>query len=126
MTLDTARIRRLVVLAALAAGAYQLYLITWHFRLKTVSLDFSLFYASSLAMREHGGPYWVDLRPIAAQAGVNLGPVRYATYPPTFIWLMEPLTMLSPLAAYWTWTAFSAVLLIASLYLLLADEAPAH
>jgi len=126
LTLDDARIRRVIVLAAIVVGAYELYLIAWRFRMNTVSLDFSLFYTSSLAMREHGGPYWVDLRPLASRVGVNLGPVMYATYPPTFIWLMEPLTLLPPWAAYWTWTAISSVLLIASLFLLLADEAPAH
>jgi len=111
---------------ALALAFHRLYALALHRTPRTVSLDFSLFYASSLAMRNNLGPYWVDLRPLAEQIGVNLGSVRFATYPPTFIWMMEPLTRFEPRTAYRIWMALSAAMLAASLALMLRQRMPAY
>ncbi|HTW86892.1 MAG TPA: glycosyltransferase family 87 protein [Candidatus Binataceae bacterium] len=80
--------------------------------------DFSHYYVSALVLRKGGNPYVTDLRPSGARLGVEIGQIDRATYPPTFYLLLEPLTLLPVLSAYWVWIALTTVELAAALYLL--------
>jgi len=87
-----------------------------------VQLDFSTFWLGAWAMRHHVNPYKYDLTLAAYRLKVVIGPVRRANYPPTFFLLFYPLSHLAPWHAYWVWCAFSVVILIAALYLLVAAK----
>jgi Glycosyltransferase family 87 len=82
--------------------------------------DFSQYYVYAYAMRKGLNPYIVDLTPLAQTLHLSLGWTR-AAYSPTFILCFEPLTLLSPFAAYWTWTAINVAFFSLALFLLL-DE----
>jgi len=84
-------------------------------------LDFSHYYASALMMRTGLNPYTDDIKPLASSLGLEVGAITLSTYPPTFLLLLEPLTLLFPPAAYGLWTALSLVCLAITLYLLLDD-----
>jgi glycosyl transferase family 87 len=86
-------------------------------------LDFSHYYASALAMSHGGDPYRADLRAIAAPLGLNLGENTHATYPPTFLLMFEPLTLMSPARAYWIWTLLDVIAAAGSLMMLLGTAA---
>jgi hypothetical protein len=63
--------------------------------------DFSHYYVSALAMRQGINPYATSLAPLASSLGLDIKEIDKATYPPTFILLFEPLTLLAPVSAYW-------------------------
>jgi Glycosyltransferase family 87 len=81
--------------------------------------DFSVYYASGLAVREHRDPYTTDFDRVAPGLNLKTDPVHYATDPPTFLLCVEPLTLLSLGQAFWLWTALNLAALVASLLLLL-------
>jgi hypothetical protein len=81
--------------------------------------DFSHYYVSALAMREGVNPYTTDLTAQAVRLGLQLKEINRATYPPSFVLAFEPLTLLTPRAAYWTWFALNAAALAAGLWMLL-------
>jgi len=81
--------------------------------------DFSIYYASGLAMREHLDPYTTDLNTIAPQLDLEIEPMHYATDPPTYLLAFEPLTLLPLKQAFWIWEGLNLVALAASLVLLL-------
>jgi Glycosyltransferase family 87 len=81
--------------------------------------DFSHYYVSALAMREGLDPYTADLTPLAARLELRIEEINRATYPPTFVLAFEPLTLLTPRAAYWTWFAMNVAALGAALWMLL-------
>jgi hypothetical protein len=85
--------------------------------------DFSHYYASALAAREGFNPYTLDLKTFAAKLDLDVGRTTSATYTPTFILCFEPLTLLSPRAAYWTWFAANLVFLAAALMALIGRQA---
>jgi alpha-1,2-mannosyltransferase len=72
-------------------------------------IDFSHYYTSALLLREGVNPYRVDLTPKASALGLNVSINPRATYPPTFILCFEPLTLMSPTHAYWTWIALNVL-----------------
>jgi hypothetical protein len=53
---------------------------------------------------------------------MQTGEINRAGYPPTFLLCFEPLTLLSPVTAYWVWFDFNCVAIAAALMLLLRDE----
>jgi hypothetical protein len=81
--------------------------------------DFSIYYASGLALREHIDPYTTDLDRVGRGLQLEIDPIHYATDPPTFLLCMEPLTLLPVRQAFWLWTALNFAALVASLVLLL-------
>ena len=85
-------------------------------------LDFSHYYVSALALREGLNPYATHLETLARPLGLDIRAIRKAGYPPTFLLSFEPLTLLSPRAAYWTWTGFSTLCFALALYLMLTAE----
>ncbi len=84
--------------------------------------DFSLYYVWSYAMRHGINPYATDLGPLGASLGLDVGVIRHANYPASFVLLFEPLTLLTPYKAYWTWTLINAGLLFCALALLLPGK----
>ena len=82
-------------------------------------IDFSHYYVSALAMRQGIDPYTTDLKPLASSLRLDIAEMNHGTYPPTFILCFEPLTLLSPLSAYWLWIALNVGFFATVLYLLL-------
>jgi len=79
--------------------------------------DFSHYYVSALAMREGLNPYLTDLRPLGACLGLE--GINRSNYPPPFILSFEPLTFLTPHAAWLTWLVLNlAALATATVWLL--------
>jgi alpha-1,2-mannosyltransferase len=81
--------------------------------------DFSIYYASGLALREHIDPYTTDLDRVGRGLQLEIDPIHFATDPPTFLLCMEPLTLLPVRQAFWLWTALNFAALVSSLILLL-------
>lgn len=81
--------------------------------------DFSIYYMSGYMLRHGQNPYTTDFRPLANRLGLEEGGIERATDPPTFLLLVEPLSMLTSYTAYWTWTTINAIALFASIWLLL-------
>jgi len=84
--------------------------------------DFSCLYLWARAARDNLNPYTVDFEPMAARLHLHTDGMDHADYPPTFILLFEPLTSVSPKAAYWLWTGLNAAALAATLLLLLGGD----
>lgn len=112
-----ARLRRISIWVAALALVYSFSLLrdlpVW-----VNQIDFSHYYVSALAMRQGVDPYTTDLKPLAVSLGLDIAEMNHATYPPTFVLLFEPLTLLSPLAAYGLWFAMNIGFLATALYLL--------
>src|SRR6266849_10152171 len=88
-----------------------------HFR----SSDFAIYYVWALGMRKGLDVYTTDLSSLAASVGLDMGHWTKANYPPTFILCFEPLSLLSPREAWWTWATLNIALLSVGLSLLLID-----
>lgn len=84
--------------------------------------DFSHYYASALAAREGLNPYTLDLKRFGASLGLDVGRTTRATGTPTFILCFEPLTLLSPAAAYRAWLGANLFFLAATLALLVGGQ----
>jgi hypothetical protein len=84
--------------------------------------DFSSYYMWAYAARHNLNPYIVDFEPIAASLHLRTDGMDHADYPPTFILMFEPLTALSPRAAYRLWIGLSAAAFAAALILLLGGD----
>lgn len=119
-----ARLLRSPAIAAIfvVAASLRLFWIVYVLRPPNVQLDFSPFWLGAWAMRHGVNPYQYDLTRAALHFNVVIGPLRRANYPPTFFLLFYPLSHLTPWHAYWVWCAISVVVLIASLYLLVAAK----
>ena len=83
--------------------------------------DFANYYVYALGMRKGLNVYTTDLSSLAASIGLDMGYWSWGTYPPTFILCFEPLSLLSPRAAWWVWAALNVALLSVGLWLLLND-----
>lgn len=86
-------------------------------------IDFSHYYTSALLLREGVNPYRAELTLPATELGLNVSDIPRATYPPTFILCFEPLTLMRPVRAYWTWIALNAIALAVALAMLLGPRA---
>ena len=82
-------------------------------------IDFSHYYTSALLLREGVDPYRVDLTSQASALGLNVIINPHATYPPTFLLCFEPLTLMSPGHAYWTWITLNVIAMAVALAILL-------
>src|SRR5271167_2430393 len=79
--------------------------IRWRHPSRANHFDFSIYYASGLALREHIDPYKTDLDRVGRGLKLEIDPIHYATDPPTFLLSFEPLTLLPLRQAFWLWTA---------------------
>lgn len=84
--------------------------------------DFSSYYIWAYAARHNLNPYTVDFEPIAASLHLRTEGMDHADYPPTFILMFEPLTLLSARTAYHVWIGLNAGALVLGLMLLLGGD----
>lgn len=84
--------------------------------------DFSHYYVSAYAARNHIDPYVSDLTPIGSALGLETGILIHADYTPSFIAVFEPLTLMAPEPAYVVWMSLSAILFVTSMWMLLAGS----
>ena len=84
--------------------------------------DFSCYYLWAYAARQNLNPYTINFEPIAASMRLRTDGMDHADYPPTFILMFEPLTILSPQAAYRVWMGLNLAALIAALVFLLGND----
>lgn len=113
--------RKSVALVFGVAAAFYCAAMAIRLHTQWYDLDFSHYYCWALALRTGIDPYTADLVPMAARLGLKTGAFR-ANYPPTFLLCFEPLTLLRPEVAYWIWTGFNFILLLASLATLFAGS----
>src|ERR1700694_4215969 len=85
-------------------GLLHIYLLLPLLQTNSRKIDFSVYYASAWAMRQLLNPYKTDIAQIANEIGLDTNTINRATDPPTFLVCFEPLTLMSPRRAYWTWT----------------------
>jgi hypothetical protein len=95
-------------------------LIFGQIRGRVTRWDFSHYYLSALAMRAGLNPYTTDLRPLGRTLGIE--GIGHATYPPGFLLCFEPLTLMTPRAAYWTWFGINVAALALALVLLFRES----
>ena len=75
---------------------------------RSTQVDHSIYYASAYLLRRGLNPYTTHLGAVAAALGLHTR-LPGATDPPTFLLMFEPLTILGPKKAYWTWQALNAL-----------------
>jgi Glycosyltransferase family 87 len=109
-----------VVTVTVMAGLYLIVLLAMTSR-HYDKPDFSQDYVYAFAMRGGQNPYSSDLTSVASRLHLTIVWKR-ATYTPTFILCIEPLTLVSPSAAWWIWTALNVAFLLAALLMLLRDH----
>jgi hypothetical protein len=80
--------------------------------------DFSHYYLSALSLRQGNNPYTTNFDDLAGRLGLEAGEINLATYPPTFLLLLEPLTLMPERIAYWSWQLLNLILFIGALLLL--------
>ena len=108
------------IIVALWVGAIlHAVLIFGQLRGRVTHWDFSHYYLSALAMRAGLNPYTTDLRPLGRALGIEA--IDHATYPPAFLLCFEPLTLMTPRAAYWTWFGINVAALAFALALLFRE-----
>ncbi|HVC45291.1 MAG TPA: glycosyltransferase family 87 protein [Candidatus Binataceae bacterium] len=100
-----------------AALIYALHTVL-ELRDRSHSWDFSIYYTSALSMREGHDPYTESLVPIGDRLGLKTADLTRAADTPTYLLCFEPLTYLSPGAAYAVWFTLNLIAIIASLWLL--------
>jgi Glycosyltransferase family 87 len=86
---------------------------------RAAQTDFSVYYASAAVLREGGNPYTTDITAIAHRFGLDVGPLVRDDSMPFFLLCFEPLTRLSPKAAYWAWFGMNCAALALAMTLLL-------
>lgn len=115
------KLTHLPMVAILWLGvAFHLVVLARQLPARIDQFDFSIYYASGLALREGVNPYTTKLDGIAPKLNLEIDPIHYATDPPTFLMLFEPVTRLPLKDAFWLWTALNVGAFVASLWLLLA------
>jgi hypothetical protein len=86
---------------------------------RITQFDFSIYYASALALHENLDPYTTDLESVGRGLGLEIDPIHYATDPPTFLLMIEPLARMPLRQAFWVWNGLNLGALIAAVVLLL-------
>ncbi|HJU29211.1 MAG TPA: glycosyltransferase 87 family protein [Candidatus Binataceae bacterium] len=81
--------------------------------------DYSGYYLAAYAMRHGLDPYRLDLTALGRSLGLQIGYLIHAADTPSFLAMFEPLTLLSPRPAYWTWMGLNAMAFVAALIMLL-------
>lgn len=80
--------------------------------------DFNHYYAAALSLRRGSNPYATSYEALGRSLGLNLSGLDTENQPPTLLLCFEPLTKLSPYAAYWIWIGLSLISLVIALWLL--------
>src|SRR5258708_7910705 len=93
---------RTVVLISLAA-AFHLTVMIAQLPNRAMRFDFSVFYASALAMRLGMNPYLIDLRRIGRPLHLEIWPLIHTTSTPTFLFCFMPFAYVPERVGYWIW-----------------------
>jgi Glycosyltransferase family 87 len=108
-----------VILAVLWALAINhAWIMMKHLHTRVNRHDFSVYYLSASAFRDHSDPYTTELNSLGARFDLQVGDLDQATDPPTFLLFFEPLTLLTPTTAYWVWIALNFACFLTALMLL--------
>ena len=111
-------LRAAVLIPLWAAVAIDVLMLLHALPGRATKWDYSIYYSSALAMREGMNPYTADLTPLAHSLGLELGKINHATDPPTFVMCFVPLTLLTPSAGFYVWSAINALAFVFALVLL--------
>jgi alpha-1,2-mannosyltransferase len=111
-------LRAAVLIPLWAAVAIDVLMLLHALPGRATKWDYSIYYSSALAMREGMNPYTADLTPLAHSLGLELGKINHATDPPTFVMCFVPLTLLTPSAGFYVWSAINALAFLFALVLL--------
>jgi glycosyl transferase family 87 len=84
--------------------------------------DFSVFYSSAIALRQHLDPYTVDLVPIGQRMGMKIEPLIHTTDTPTALLLFMPFSLATPATAHAIWISLNGVAMVAALLLLIRPK----
>lgn len=84
--------------------------------------DFSVFYASAIALRHGLNPYTVNLAPIGRRLGFYIGALLHSTDTPTALLFFIPFSLATPPVAHAIWIDLSAAALVLALLLLIQPK----
>jgi hypothetical protein len=87
-------------------------------------LDFSIYYVAADAAHRGINPYTADLIAIGDRLGVEVRPLPHIAETPFLLLCFQPLTLLGPVGAYWTWFGVNVAALVAVMILLLRSVGP--
>src|SRR5271154_6279139 len=118
----TQRLRRSIVVCATVAwmvAAPALANLFARLPTRTHQWDFSHYYVASLSLRRGASPYVTDFSRLGDELSLQTGSINRADQTPTFLMCFEPLTLLSPTTAYWTWIGICTAAFAVAFYVLL-------
>ena len=118
---DASRRPAIVLILGVVALLY-LVLLATKLPARAGTHDFSVFYASAVAVQEGLDPYTADLSTISQRLGVYIGPLVHSVDTPTALFLFAPFARLSLPMAHATWLLLNAFALAAALILLLSPK----
>lgn len=84
--------------------------------------DFSVFYASAIAVRHGFNPYTVNLTPIGRRLGFYIGALLHSTDTPTALLFFIPFSLATPPVAHAIWIDLSAAALVRALIVLIQPK----
>lgn len=87
-------------------------------------LDFSIYYVAADAAHRGINPYTADLISIGDKLGVEVRPLPHIAETPFLLLCFQPLTLLGPVGAYWTWFGINIAALVAAMILLMRSVGP--
>src|SRR3989442_14988235 len=97
-------------------------LLAVNLQLRAFHHDFSVFYSSAIALRQHLDPYIVDLVPIGQRMGMRIWPLVHTTDTPTAMLVFMPFSLAAPATAHTIWIALNGAALVAALLLLIRPK----
>ena len=83
--------------------------------------DFNHYYVAALSLRMGSNPYVTRFDALGRSLGLELSIFDIGNQPPTLLFCFEPLTRLSPYAAYWIWVGISLMSFVVALCALLRE-----
>ena len=86
---------------------------------RTHQWDFSHYYVASLSLRRGTSPYIADFSRLGDELSLQIDSINRTDETPTFLMCFEPLTLLSPTTAYWTWIGIITAAFVVAFYVLL-------
>jgi hypothetical protein len=107
-----------VVLLSAVAFLHTILLIA-HLRDRVTRFDFSVFFASAVAMRSGMNPYLADLRQIGDPLHLEIWPLIHTTSTPTFLLGFIPFAYVPEREGYWIWFGITIAALSVAIALML-------
>ena len=84
--------------------------------------DFSVSYASAIALRHGLNPYTVNFTPIGGRLGFYIGALLHSTDTPTALLFFIPFSLVTPPVAHAIWIDLSAAALVLALIVLIQPK----